>query len=138
MLRSRLLAVLPVLLLAALPMAARADDLADFAEYVETCVADVGTIDKLVIACVDDQVAAQESYLGDILIETEGVIAEAQVPALRATQAAWESYRDKSCAYHAALKPRDAAPRALMCRLRLVNARIAEVLAGDEFAAFED
>ena len=138
MLRSALLALLPAVLFTALPLAVRADDLADFNGYVETCIAEHGTIDKLVIACLDDQIGAQENYLGDILTETEGVIAEAQVPALRATQAAWESYRDASCAYHAALKPRDAAPRALMCRLRLVNARIAEVLASDEFAAFED
>ena len=130
--------LLLTLLLAALPVAAHADDRADFTRYVEACVAENGTTDALVGACVEDQVASQENYLGDILIETEGALEAELVLPFQAAQAAWELYRDKTCAYQAALEPRDAMPRGLLCRLRLVNARIADVLENAEFSAFED
>lgn len=138
MLKSALLALLPAVLFTALPVAARADDLADFTGYVETCVAEVGTIDALVGACVDEQVSAQENHLGDILIETEGTLEAEHVLPFKAAQAAWELYRDKTCAYQSALEKRDAMPRGLFCRLRLVNARISDVLENADFAAFED
>ncbi len=136
--RSALIATSLLLLLAIQPISAQADDLAAFSGYVETCVAEHGTIDAVVGSCVGEQVAARENYLGDLLIETEGALEAAQIPALRSAQAAWEDYRDKTCAYHVALKPRDAMPRELFCRLRLVNSRIADVLENADFAAFED
>ena len=117
---------------------AQADDRSDFAAYVETCVAENGTTDALVGACIEDQVASRENYLGDILIETEGALEAELVLPFQAAQAAWELYRDKTCAYQAALEPRDALPRGLFCRLRLVNDRIADVLENAEFSAFED
>lgn len=133
------LAIACAIMLAAAPFPlARADDRARFSEYVETCVAEHGTTDALVAACVEDQVASNEAYLGDILSETEGLIDEPGIAALRAAQAAWERYRDESCAYHAIRVPRDAVSRLLMCRLRLVNARIGEILANEDFASFED
>jgi uncharacterized protein YecT (DUF1311 family) len=138
MLKTAAIAVV-ALLATALPISlARADDLGEFQGYVETCVAEHGTVDKLVGACLDDQISSMENYLGDILGETEAVLDAAGIAGLRASQAAWESYRDASCAYHAARAPRDAMPRALMCRLRLVNARIAEILENEDFARFED
>ena len=130
--------LLLALLLAALPVVGHADDRADFASHVETCVAEFGTTDALVGACVEEQVAARENYLGDILIETEGALDAKHGLAFNAAQAAWELYRDKTCAYQAALEPRDAMPRGLLCRLRLVNARISDVLENAAFAAFED
>ena len=125
-------------LLAVQPMQAHADDLAEFTAYVETCVAANGTTDALVGACIDERISAHEDELGDLLLETEVTIEAEQVPALRAAQAAWQDYRDKTCAYQAALAPRDALPRELFCRFRLVNARTADVLEGADFAMFED
>ena len=126
-------------LFAATPLSvAWADDRTQFNDYVETCVAEHGTTDALVAACLEEQVGSVEAYLGDILSETEGFLDEPAVAALRSAQAAWERYRDQSCAYHAARAPRDAVPRALMCRLRLVNARVAEILENEDFAAFDD
>ena len=125
-------------LVTALPVAVHADDRAEFDGFVAVCMEEHGTIDKLLIPCIEDHVASKENYLSDILIEAEGIVAEDQIQRLHAAQAAWESYRDTSCAYHAAFKPRDDVPRAQMCRLRLVNGRIAEILAHEDFAEFGD
>lgn len=113
-------------------------DRSQFQGYLDTCVAEHGTIDALVAPCVSDQVAAQENHLVDLLIETEAALMPDQVEALQMAQATWEAYRDAICAYQASLKPRDAEPRELFCRLRLVNARIADVLENEDFAEFED
>jgi uncharacterized protein YecT (DUF1311 family) len=110
------------------------DDRAEFAGYVQICMEEHGKATKAVSDCVSDQVGALESYLGDILSETEGIVGGRNVPALRATQDAWEGYRDAACAYHAGLDRGDAGRRSQFCRLRLVRERIEEILQGEGFA----
>jgi uncharacterized protein YecT (DUF1311 family) len=137
MFRAAIAALTVALLTAGAQAGDAAGDRAEFADYVATCTQEHGTDAEALSACVSDQVFALESYLGDILSETEGIVGDDHVAALHAAQAAWEAFRDRACAYEAAIGSGDAERRAQFCRLRLVKDRIDEILEGEDFASAE-
>jgi uncharacterized protein YecT (DUF1311 family) len=134
MFRAAIAAVTFALLTAGAQAGDAAADRAEFADYVATCTAADGPDAAAISACISDQVSALENYLGDILVETEGIVGDGHVEALNAAQSAWESFRDKACAYEAAIGSGHTERRAQFCRLRLVEARIDEILEGEDFA----
>ncbi|WP_417307897.1 lysozyme inhibitor LprI family protein [Devosia sp.] len=112
-------------------------DRAEFTTMVDTCVAQFGTIDKDLAACIEAEIATRGNALEARIAEAARTLDEAAADALFASQAAWTDWRVASCAYHAALAPRDADPRELFCNLRLLNARTEQLEAGSSWADFE-
>lgn len=112
-------------------------DRTQFTAMVDTCVARFGTIDKDVVACIEAELATRDAALEARIAEASETLDETSATALAASQAAWTDWRTASCAYHAALAPRDAAPRELFCQLRLLNARTEQLEAGSAWAEFE-
>ena len=109
----------------------RATDAAEFKGFVEVCTANPD--ERALDVCIADQVGAKDSYLGDILVETDGPLPPAQSKRLAQSQAAFVAYRQLSCAYQqAATEPADRQSE-LFCLLRLTNQRIADVLEGSDF-----
>lgn len=115
-------------------LADAAADRAYLAESREGCKTLPSHDTRTQMECLVDQVMSLDAYLGDIVSETYGFIGEADQDALRKAQADWEQYRASTCAYHAERAGAERAMAELFCVLRLTNARIAEILANEDFA----
>jgi uncharacterized protein YecT (DUF1311 family) len=127
------IAFLLLMLGLAAPAAAsdRATDAAEFKGFVEVCTANPD--ERGLDGCIADQVGAKDSYLGDILAETDGPLTPAQSKRLAQSQAAFVAYRQLSCAYQLAATGPAGRQSELFCLLRLTNQRIADVLEGSDF-----
>lgn len=115
------------------------EDRADFTGYIKQCMESHPGEEEAQFECVEDQVTALNSYIGDILGETAGFIGDGNVEAMNAAQDAWLKYRDATCDYHAQItaEKEGVVPKIarLFCVLRLNNARIAEIRASYGFAS---
>lgn len=111
--------------------AEKAEVLALFNEYVETCTADPG--DDGPEACLTDQVDSVDNYLGDIVGEMTGYVSESAGKLMLDGHKAFEKYRYLTCTYEQEAHPED--PRAgLFCFLRLTEQRRIDVQEGLSFA----
>lgn len=136
MIRTALFAATLIGLSAGPGLADRADERAMFEGQVEACIAEHGTIDKLVLGCMEEKQSAAEAEITAALEALAAAEPEHAV-GLRAAQVTWEAYRLTQCAYHAEVKPRDADPRRLFCAMRLGTQRLEQLREGLDFADYE-
>jgi uncharacterized protein YecT (DUF1311 family) len=135
MIRTALLAA-SFALVASPSLADAAADRTTFETMVEACVAENGTTDALVLACMEEKQGAADAEMATALDALAASEPDHAV-ALRAAQVTWEAYRLTQCNYHAEVRPRDANPRRLFCAMRLGQQRLSQLREGLDFADYE-